>query len=134
MKRRAIAAAIGIAAVLTLTGCSQNSDQNAVAQLALKDAKAHAIAGQEAKTAGAWPWKTGYAVLTRTTGKNSSGPYTNWEAYGYEKSGSGRWQLIDKSMVDGQQYTPSKTPHKATCFALAGSDYGEQQQCEQLTD
>ena len=134
MKQRALATAVAIAALLALTGCSQNTDQNAVTQLALKDAKAHAIAGQQASAAGTWPWKAGYAVLTRTTGKNSSGPYTNWEAYGYEKSGGGAWQLIDKSMVDGQQYTPSKTPHKATCFALAGSDYGEQQQCEQLTD
>jgi hypothetical protein len=133
MKQRALATAVAIAALLALTGCSQNTDQSTVDHLAMQAASQHLAHGDHAAVADTWPWRSGYAVLVKTEGKNSSGPYTYWKAYGYEKQ-SGSWKLAASNLVDDAKYSPGSTPHKATCFALAGSDYGEQQQCEQLTD
>jgi hypothetical protein len=133
MNKRIIIATLAVAGVLALSGCAQNSDQAAVTNLALKDAKSHLLAGQTAATEGVWTWRTGYSVLTKTDGKNGKGPYTNWEAYGYKKSGDS-WKLVTSNLVDSETHTPTKTPHQATCYALAGSDGGEQQKCAQLTD
>ena len=126
--RRSIAAAITLAGALALTGCAQNSDQSTVDRLALKEASAHLVPSQHAAVAGTWSWRSGYAVLTKTTGKNDKGAYTNWAAYGYEPNGKS-WKLATWNLVDSETYTPAKTPHKATCFALAGSNFGEQKQC-----
>jgi len=104
MKRRITIAAIALAGVLTIAGCAQNSDQATVTNLALKDAKSHLLPGQSATTEGAWTWGNGYAVLTKTDGKNDKGPYTNWEAYGYQQSG-GSWKLVKSDLVDGETYT-----------------------------
>lgn len=132
MKRIAIAT-IALAGVLALAGCAQNGDQSTVTNLALKDAKSHLLPGQSASTAGAWTWGNGYAVLTKTEGKNDKGAYTNWEAYSFEQSRDS-WKLVKSELVDGDTYTPTKTPHKATCYALAESNGEEQQKCAQLTD
>ncbi|GAB3611555.1 hypothetical protein GCM10027414_36810 [Humibacter ginsengiterrae] len=133
MKRRALAGVLGIAAVLALAGCSQNTDQNTVDHLAVQKASQDLPNGDHATVADTWSWRGGYAVLVKTEGKNSSGPYTYWKAYGYQQQ-NGSWKLTASNLVDDAKYPPGSTPHKATCFALAGSDYGEQQQCEQLTD
>lgn len=133
MKRRITIAAIALAGVLTLAGCAQNPDQSTVDQLALKAASAHLWPGQHAEVAGTWTWRAGYSVLTKTDGKNDKGPYTNWEAYGYEKAGDS-WKLTESNLVDNETYTPTITPHKATCFALSDSNFGEQEQCNKLTD
>lgn len=133
MSRSITLAALALAGVLALAGCAQNPDQSTVEGLALKAASKHLPSGDHAATSGTWTWHAGYSVLTKTTGKNDKGPYTYWTAYGFDKSGNG-WKLIENNLVDKEKYTPTKTPHQATCFALAGSDGGEQQQCAQLTD
>jgi len=132
MKKVAIAT-IALAGVLALAGCAQNGDQSAVDSLALKAASKDLPHGDHAAVSGTWTWRDGYSVLTKTTGKNDKGDYTYWKAYGFEKDGGG-WKLSENNLVDSDKYTPDKTPHKATCFALAGSDFGEQQKCSQLTD
>lgn len=131
MKRRITIAAIALTGMLALTGCTQTGDQATVGKLAVKEAKA---TGQKYSTnvevAGTWEWHNGYAVLVKATVKGGG---TNWDAYGYEKAGQS-WKLATFDLVDSETYNPTKTPHKATCFALAGSNGGEQQQCAQLTD
>lgn len=132
-RRHTIVTAVGLAAVLTLTGCTQNSDQSAVDSLALKSATAHLAKGDHAEVVGTWTWRSGYAVLTKTTGKNDKGPYSYLRAYGYDKTG-GTWKVSESNLVDADQWTPAKTPHKATCMALSASNVLEQEQCAKLTD
>ncbi|MBT1636841.1 hypothetical protein [Clavibacter michiganensis] len=122
-----------LAAVALLAGCAgaapSNPDKDAVSQLAL-DATSPAPGDTEA-VVDAWQWSDGWAVLVRGDGKNPQGPYTNWEAYGFEPDG-GSWKQTRYELVDSSS-TPDRTPHRATCTALAKTQE-EAQTCAALDD
>lgn len=131
MNRRITVVAIALAGVLALAGCAQNSDQTTVDGLAVKAAQTSGDKySTKVEAVGTWEWRNGYAVLVKAEIKGGG---ANWNAYGFEKSGDA-WKLVTSNLVDDETYTPTKTPHQATCYALAGSNGGEQQKCAQLTD
>lgn len=132
MKRPLSITAIALAAGLILTGCSStNPDQETVSKLALKEATKNQHGSDKEAVAGSWEWQNGWSVLIRETGKNSDGGYTNWLAYGYEPDGDG-WKRSRFELVDASA-SPEKTPHKATCLALAQTD-SEVHSCDDLSD
>lgn len=130
MKRQLSIAAGVLAVGLVLTGCAGgNADKDAVSKLALSATKG--AGGDTEKVAGAWEWKGGWIVLVRGDGKNSNGSYTNWDAYRYAPSGDS-WKRTQHELVD-ESDEPDKTPHKATCVALAQTD-SEAKSCDELSD
>ncbi|MFB9665738.1 hypothetical protein HP467_01900 [Curtobacterium albidum] len=130
MKRQLSIAAGVLAAALVLTGCAGgNADKDAVSKLALKERTM--TAGQTEKVAGAWEWKNGWLVLVRVDGKNSTGRYTDWNAYAFAPKGDS-WTKTRDELADPAD-KPESTPHKATCLALAQTD-SEVKSCDDLSD
>jgi hypothetical protein len=130
MNRRIIsAAAVTLAAAVLLTGCAGNQDKDAVSKVALQ--ASDTVKGQTKQVAGVWQKDSGYTALVRIDGKNGTGKYSNWDAYSLTKKGDS-W-AIKRSEPAYDDDNPTKTPHKATCRALAQTDE-EKDQCSALTD
>lgn len=132
MKRSLSITATALAVGLVLTGCAgTNPDQETVSKLALREAAKYKTDSDKETVAGSWEWQNGWSVLVREDGKNPQGKYTNWNAYGFVPEGDG-WKRSRSEMVESSA-TPDKTPHKATCLALAQTD-SEVKTCDALSD
>ncbi len=128
---RITAGALAVMALLSgcAGGAASNPDKDAVSQLAL-DANSPAPGDTEA-VVDAWHWRDGWAVLVKVDGRNPTGPYTYWNAYGFQPEGSACKKTRDE-LVDSSS-TPDRTPHRATCTALAQTPE-EAQACASLSD